>query len=73
MVFVKKVGGDDEICPEMPKILTKLTQGGEQAHGLSIADDRRSYGALAVLLRPAMLSSSSSRFASIRSAVPNLR
>jgi hypothetical protein len=39
LVFVKKVGGDDAIRPEMPKILTKFTQGCQHAHGLSIADD----------------------------------
>jgi hypothetical protein len=47
VVFVKKVGGDDAIRPEMPKILTKLTQGGQHTQGLSIADDHQ--GTLAVL------------------------
>jgi hypothetical protein len=45
VVFVKKVGGDYAVRPGMPKILTKLTQGCLDAHGLSIADRRcRTFG-----------------------------
>ena len=50
MAFVKKFGFHDAICPEMPKILTKLTPGGQETHCLGIADDHGPDGAFAVLV-----------------------
>ncbi len=49
MAFVKKFGGADTVCPEMPKILTKLTPSHPKTCCLGIANDRRPNGALAVL------------------------
>src|SRR5262249_41748731 len=50
MAFVKKFGFNNAICPEMPKILAKLTPGGQETYGLGIANDHRPDSALAVLI-----------------------
>jgi hypothetical protein len=40
-VLVKKVGGDDAICPEMPKLLTRFAPGRQQPRRLRITDEPR--------------------------------
>ena len=49
IVLVKKFGGNDAVCPEMPKVLTQLAPGDQQTHGLGITDDDRPDSALALL------------------------
>jgi len=48
-VLVKKFGGNDAVCPEMPKVLTQLAPGDQQTHGLGITEDDGPDRALALL------------------------
>lgn len=49
VTLFKKVGGDDAIRPDVPELPPQFAPGGDEAHGLGIADDGRPDCALALM------------------------